>query len=294
MRLMTLVILVLILLPVVSATTFVDAQTGDEIATGILRLEWDNTRSEQVLGEENALPNETNQGLLVLINTNGSETYNYYAHLPPGRVPPGIVLHESGLLLGTAKDLTDNLLVGKEVRLSCPKVQEDSLTDVAGQFRLFLPTGTCTVTVSTHEYAGSAVVSIEKGKMATLELLVDQPLSKEEESFSYFWLTLFVVCLIILLVWYIFSRPVVNQKGVVKEKRTIFLVEKHKAALKEKERLVIDELLLREGEMKLVELRRATRIPRTSLLRCIEGLEQRGLLLKKSRNGKPVIELVKK
>jgi hypothetical protein len=288
---MRLAVLLILVLPLLCAATFIDAKTGEDLTTGILRVEGDGRVTEQLVASA-TLPEETSTGLLLLINTDGSETYNYYAKLPPGKVSQGIVLHASGLLLGTVRDLTDNLLVGKPVKISCPSHTEETVSDASGHFRAVLPLGNCSVAVSANGYAGSATVMIEGGKAVRLSLLVDQPLSQEASSVSLFWVFLFVFVIICLLVLYIWTRP--RELAPATKDRATFLIVQHKDALKEKEKLVADELLLRDGKMSLVELRRATRIPRTSLLRCIEGLEQRGLVLKKSEKKKPTIELVKK
>lgn len=294
MRWLPPLLLFALLLPLTNATTLVDARSGDEIGSGIIRLEWDGQRSEQVLTDSIELPPETVGGLLVLVNTNGSQTFDYYARISPGSVPRGVILHPAGLLTGVVSDARQNLLVNKEARLSCPSVEEEAVTDQSGQFRIFLPVGNCSVAVAANGHAGRSSALIRQGEATRINLLVDQPISQEGGGASFAWI-LFLLLLLIILLWYILTRPPARSPTDSRKERVgAFLAEQHKEALKEKERLLIDELLLREGRAKLAELRRATGIPRTSLLRCLEGLEQRGLLLKKSENKKPVIELVKK
>ena len=285
-------LIVLLLLPQALATTFVDSSTGEEITDGIVRLEYDGIAQEFLLSDM-SLPNETTEGLLVLVG--GGETYAYYARLPPGPIPTAVILRPGGLLMGELQDTTSNLLIGKNILVSCGTAEEQLVSDATGRFRLFLPTGPCTVSASSGEYAGSEDVIITQGKVTTVDLVIDQGVSGKDSNLRWLlWIIPLLVILVVLLKW----KPKKDWKGpkekpVVKQEQH-FLAAEHREALKEKEQLIVDELLLRDGKVWLSELRTATKIPRTSLLRCLEGLEQRGLLIKKEHNGKPVIELVKK
>jgi hypothetical protein len=284
-------LIVLLLLPQAYAATFVDGTSGEEITKGIVRLEYDGTAQEFLLGEA-VLPESTAEGLLVLIRGAG-QTHAYYAKLAPGSVPQAVILHPGGLLMGEVRDSTDNLLVGTQVTISCAAVEERLATDATGRFRIFLPTGNCTVSVSADGKVGSATAVIAQGEVASLDLLVDRGVASDEGPDLAWLLWIIPLFIVLALLYWWKPKPVQKEAAPAKpEKR--FLAADHKDALKEKELLVVDELLARDGSAKLAELRTATKIPRTSLLRCLEGLEQRGLLLKKEHNGKPIIELVKK
>jgi len=303
MRLLVGLSVLLLLLPPALATTFVDGTNGNEITTGVLRLEYDDTTSDQLLATAE-LPIETMQGLLLLVRTGNDTTYDFYARLSPGAVPQAIILHPGGLLMGEVRDGTDNLLVEKELIISCASTEEHITTDATGRFRVFLPLGDCTVSAASAGYAGSTSVTIAQGTVASLTLVVDRPVTDEHEQGFPWSSVLTIIIVLLVLAAFLWKRRGATagksseKTGEEGKARTAdssaFLAERHKAALKEKERLVVDELLLRHGTARLSELRNATRIPRTSLLRCIEGLEQRGLLLKKEEQDKPVIELLKK
>ncbi|MBR9692781.1 hypothetical protein GOV07_02500 [Candidatus Woesearchaeota archaeon] len=283
------VLIVLLLIPQAYAAIFVDSSTGEEVTQGVVRLEYDGMAQEFLLTDA-SLPSETTDGLLVLVG--GGETYTYYARLPAGPVPAAIIMHPGGLLMGELQDSTNNLLVEKNVLVSCGAVEERLMSDATGRFRIFLPAGPCTVSASAGDYAGSEDVIITQGEVTSLDLIIDRGVAGNGSNLTWLlWIIPLLVILVVLLMW----KPKRDWKGPKPKKlEKHFIAEQHREALKEKEELIVDELLLRGGTCRLSELRTATKVPRTSLLRCLEGLEQRGLLVKKEHNGKPVIELVKK
>ncbi len=290
MRLSPLLALLVVALPALTAATFIESRSGQELTQGILRIEYDGQAADQLLATA-ILPAETGEGLLLLARVNSSATYDHYARLPPGPVPQAVILHPAGLLMGEARDATENLLVGKELIVACAAVEERVTTDATGRFRRFLPAGDCTVSAAAEGHAGAESVTVLQGRVSSLTLIVDRPVTGDSgERGLWGWLLLLLALLLLAFFW---KRQAPAGKEV-EAKGPAFVAEQHREALKEKEGVIVDQLLARGGSARVAALKSATRIPRTSLLRCLEGLEQRGLLLKKEENGKPVVELVKK
>ncbi|MBR9702716.1 hypothetical protein GOV10_01650 [Candidatus Woesearchaeota archaeon] len=293
MRLFIVLFLLLLIFPLTSAVSLVTSE-GASITDALVQVrEGENSRDFLVsLGKPLELASETS-GMTILIKAGAGETFDYYAKLPSGTVPETIVVHPTGLVLGEVRDASDNLIVHASVSIDCPTTSVHLESDGAGAFRVFLPAEQCKFSAAKEERAASISLVVEQGLVNNLSL------SLATKQASWLWLFLLILLVATLVLWMSLGRPrrkygSRGKKEFVEPKKKCFVVEEVKLALKEKEVLIVDELLLREGKARVSELRTATKIARTSLLRTLEGLEHRGLLLKKTENGKPVAELVKK
>ncbi len=289
---------VILLAPLAEATVLIDAQTGSEITAGFVRIEG-ATATEYLIepGQPAVLPNQTAHELLVLVRENASETYEYYARIPPGEVPPALILHPAGLLLGELRDATDNLIIHTPLVVDCPSRQVAVETDGTGRFRTFLPAESCVITSAAQGKAGSLDIVIEQGVVLQTTMTINQSVSAPpapEESLHWSFYVFALLMVLAVAAYFTTKRSDLPGDEVPKPAKKRFAIEHHLDALRPKERMIADQLIVQDGKATIASLKSATRIPRTSLLRTLEGLEQRGLLLKIDDNGKKSVELIKK
>jgi|GEM_PF-5138799 len=281
--------LLLLILPslVLASPLLIDAQTGSVIDTAVVTLQANGTMHDYIVLPTqpltlSPLPSDS----LLLVRANSSVTYDYFARLAAGAVPERVPVMPAGLVFGEVRDARDNLIVRVPVMASCPTYTSSVMTDATGQFRAVLPAGDCTLRVTAEGRVGNGSVRIVQGAIIRTEVHVsaDQRLaSRSMPAWPFVVILLVVIALAVLL-----SR---KKQGAPK---SVFVAERAQGVLKEKERLIVDELLLRNGKMTVRELRFNTQLPRTSLMRALAGLETRGILLKKEEHGRLTVELVRK
>lgn len=290
MKLFMVLFVLLLVFPLASAVSLVTSE-GVAITDAFVQVrEGESSRDFLVsLEKPLELASETS-GLIILIKAGAGETFDYYAELPAGSIPTTIIVHPTGLVLGEVRDASDNLIAHAVVSIDCPTTSVQLESDGAGAFRVFLPAERCKFSAAKEERAANALIVVEQGLVNDVRLDLTSPRA------SLAWLLFIVIVVVLVATWFMLRKkePAIQATSEQPVHKTHFVAEDHKEALKEKEVLIINELLLREGKMRVSELRTATKIARTSLLRCLEGLEQRSLLLKKTENGKPFVELIKK
>ncbi len=282
--------LLLLILPslVLASPVLIDAQTGSVIDTAFVTLQANGTMHDYIVlpNQSLTLPPLPSDSLL-LVRADSSVTYDHFARLAAGAMPERVPVIPAGLVIGEVQDARDNLIVHVPVTASCPTYASSVTTDATGQFRAVLPAGDCTLRVAAEGRVGNGSVRVVQGAIARTEVRVsaDQRLAgRSLPAWPFILLVLVVLALAVLL----------RRKKQGAPKSSVFVAERAQGVLKEKERLIVDELLLRNGRMTVRELRFNTQLPRTSLMRVLAGLETRGILLKKEEHGRLTVELVRK
>jgi|GEM_PF-2799228 len=305
-KLLFLVILVLLFSSVnfVSAKEFsiVSSISGEEL-NGFVRI--DSLGDYYVAeGEKLVLPDLSglNTTYDLLLKSQHLDTFDYKSTLTHNS-DSELVARPIGLLRLSVKDELDNLIIGADVSVNCPTEVYLLKTNSVGMLRAFLPTENCSISVFSKNRVSSFNANIQQGLITEKTVVL-----KSIPQNNYLLYSLIILFVIIIAFYLAFRKKedVLNKKEEVidKEEKKIdeleedlkqeeFLAEKMREALKEKELLIIDSLIARSGKASLSEIRSATHIPRTSLLRTIDSLEQRNLLIKKSENKKVWVELAK-
>lgn len=273
-------ILLLILIPQALAITIIDVDSGEEITKALVKL------GE---GQNYLITSETNISLpalegptLFLVRANSQDTYDYYTRLPTGEIPEVVYVRSAGKLQGSVIDDKENLIAHATVRVSCATVEEEMFTDGTGHFDLMVPSESCSVIVTSGDRVGSDRVQVGQGIAQEVQIVLSQQV--KTQGIGNWWIVVVVVVLVIVL--FIIWRPAKQLERSVPAAVS--------AVLKPKEKMVVEQLEVRGGRMKLAKLRQAVGLPRTSLLRTLESLESRGILVKKNEKGQVFIELVKK
>ena len=280
------IFLILCVLPTLCiAQPIFDTVSGEEITTGFVRHESANQVTTHIITPTQPL-NMHNATGTIYLRIFAKETYDYISY---GPWPDQILAHPIGLVHGSVQDIQENYVRDATIRISCPTTSQELKTDLFGGFRAFVPPGTCTIAASNGREIGVAEVPVSKGSVTQLTLLLNK---KAQESTSWHLYSVLVLALLVLVVLFIQTRKKSSSKVVRKKKKEQYIVSAVKSALTVKEHLIVDELLLREGTMTITELRQVTKIPRTSLIRTIQGLERRNILLRVENHGKKSVKLL--
>lgn len=272
------ILLMLICSASVSAATLVDGSTGDEIVMAIATI---GENDLLILPEQELiLPAHVEAEVLLLIRANFSPSYTHYALLPPGNTSQIVIVRPAAVVVGQVKNTRENLLAHAPVRIICPSAVRETQTDEAGAFYAVLPAEECVVSAEHRSVAGSIDVSLEPGTTERVLVTIESDVSTSA-SYNALPLVLLIALLVGAGLVYLLLRP----------KR--YTAERAKPMLKPNEAAIVDALMIRGGTATLSSLRSALHMPRTSLLRTLQNLEQRNVLQKKEEYGKITIHLLK-
>jgi len=273
-------VVAILVLPAVSAIDLIDAQTGEQLQTGYVRIEGETVR-EFFLTPEYRGPETAPNGTL-LLRTTDSGTFDHYAHLTGGeRV---VLVHPAGVLVGDVEDNFASSIVHAPIVIDCLTQHMSTQTDAMGKFRITLPAETCRITVMSDGRSGDAVVDITQGEITDVTVLVGIVNTKNLS-----WMLAIALCIAVVVVVFILrTKTRAVRTGATSTTRTPI-----KAALTQKERQVVDAVSARGGKMTLRELRFVLQLPRTSLLRTLQSLESREVLIRTQEHGRILVELNK-
>jgi len=291
-----LLILTLILIAPASAyqiVKLIDGNTGDDISEGFVMLIAEETQIEYMLSvtEPLILPNSTNHTIHMFIRQPRHSTYAYATKIYAGKISTTIIMKPVGLVQGTLTDDVNNLIKDAEITSQCLTSTEYTTTDSAGYFRIFLPIEACRISATSHGKATQETIQIMQGEVTTLHMnLQSKVITANVPKKGLFYPGLAVVIILIFIFSFaLFYHSKKKQKPVKKK----YAAEKAKHALKEKEKMIIDELIAHNGKIALSQLRHNLQMPRTSLVRTIQGLESRNLVIKKEEHRKVIVKLLK-
>jgi uncharacterized membrane protein len=127
---------------------------------------------------------------------------------------------------------------------------------------------------------GEAIVDITQGEITAVTVLVGIVNAKNLS-----WILLIALIIAGTAVIYILrSKKTTGRMGTAHKQAHI--------ALTQKERTIVDAIAARGGKLTVRELRFVLQLPRTSLLRTLQNLESRGVLVRKEEHGRTLVELL--
>jgi uncharacterized membrane protein len=264
--------------------TLVDGSSGEEISVAVVTVVSGSETTDVLVMPGQEFEFSSRKQIVLLVRSNFSESYTHYAQLPAGSTPKTIIVHPGTLLIGQVRTTQDNLLAHVPVSISCPSYAAQIETDDVGMFRIALPADECLLAAEAKGSIGSTTVALEQGVPASATIIVDYEISGVVVPSRSFPLLLILTILFGLAVagFILWRWPSGD-----------FTAERVKNVLKGKEATIVDALIARGGKATLSHLRSDLRIPRTSLLRTLHGLEQRNVLIKREEHGKVIIALLK-
>lgn len=211
-----------------------------------------------------------------------------------------------GYLQGSVLDTEGNLIPRAKLQFSCfstASIEYPTKTDATGFFIVpNMPVGTCTIIASTSSAAGTKEVTITRGQAAEIEVVLEQKVAGGLR----FLVILLILAIVGFILWFSFSRKSLLHKGVrppVKpaspketETKPTTVSKQTKALLEtlsEKEKNIVSFLLESKHKSSQARIRHATRTPRTTLTRILQGLEKKKMV-QIEKTGKMVsVELTK-
>jgi len=186
---------------------------------------------------------------------------------------------------GVVLDSLDNLVDGAELKADC-LMDERFVTDKFGSFMIEgLPSGNCRIYATFADGVGFEDIVIEE-KTLDLEIKLDKTIVKfsERSNYNVLLFVLGIVILILILLYFKLLRKERKIERKVKEEEKEIKRSEHKRArdiLKTsnaKERKIIEFLLDNNHISSQSKIRHNTGITRTSLARCLKGLEAKNIV----------------
>jgi uncharacterized membrane protein len=206
-----------------------------------------------------------------------------------------VYMYPVGLLRGFVKDSLDNIIPNAELKFECiAKVitQYPKKTDKFGFFKVEnMPTSSCKVIASYEEAIGMTEVEIVNGELSEVTINLDKALLKNTGYNMYQFLALLLGALIVFLVIKYLNKRSMNKhskpinlkskKAVDKPKPSSEIITVSGTILKtlnNKEKTVVEFLLANGNKTSQAKIRHATGIPRTSLSRVLQSLENKKII----------------
>ncbi len=209
--------------------------------------------------------------------------------------------------------------------LDVSKVKYPERTDTFGTFRVEdFPIGDCEIFAQANEFIGSGIVHVEKDKGSKIIIKLDQKIVKSDSRFILFvFIFLFLLCVIAYATYYLLSSFTHQKKSEVEKNRMIQKSEQRDelfsqenkfnqgskqnaeaivltpskidskrlktvfVALSKTEQQVVTYLQDQSGEVVQAAIRHALHLPRTTLGRALQSLEQKKVVITK-KEGKAV------
>ena len=214
---------------------------------------------------------------------------DYYQILKAGIIDTGVnnlYLFPVGSIRGIVKDNLDNVVPYAKLKFDCGKKFDfPDMTDEFGSFFVdYIPVGDCMVYASYGEATGSAALFMVKGNLSDVQILLDKGLIVSKRNGQYdLW---FVVLIVAILAFslYLFKKrakkPIkaIAREEKISEEKVDRTTEKLFETLNPKEKKVVEYLMDNNNSAQQSSIRHATHIPRTSLKRVVDSLENKKII----------------
>ncbi len=228
---------------------------------------------------------------------------NIYIQSNEPELKKKIYLRSVGSVEGVVYDADNNLVSDAEVGFKCTQETDAaSNTDNFGAFRsMYLPIGQCTVSAEFEDVVGTTTVLVEKGKLTTISITLDKSKATPDFNWMYFIIVAVIVALVVgFFILYKSRKP----KGVIIETNSSsepsdadepqievsYDVEGNDAetpetmnprardvmeTLNDKEKKIVEFLVSEGNHSTQATIRSGTGIPKTSLARDFQSLENK-------------------
>ena len=193
----------------------------------------------------------------------------------------GVFLYSVGSLRGIVKDELDNVIPNAEIKIECGSDYGLNLPTKAysfGTFNTEVPIGNCKVFARSEEAVSMQEFEVSKGDVIDLELNLDK-VKKEKSNLLAWSLIILLVVIIVIFRWKPIKKKTKKPETIIKKE--VKLVERSKDVyntLKEKEKEIIDFILESKGSTTQAKIHYGTGIPKASLFRYVQSLEQKNVI----------------
>lgn len=196
-----------------------------------------------------------------------------------------INIANSAQLIGVVIDNYDNLIVGANLDFKCDKNFKDinfpNITNSYGAFELDnIPKGDCRIFATFNNKVGYLDINIKEDKMYQEEIRLNMKKIDSNESNTFLIFITILIIITLLIIIFAYKKKKTRRKSIKKNKEIIVTkgMQDIILTLNEVEKKVIEFLINNEGSATQSKIRKHTHIPKTSLFRWINSLENKNLV----------------
>ena len=203
----------------------------------------------------------------IMINypeTEGNDYYEKFELDVNDNVKKDVYLMRTATIEGFVKDEFDNLIKGAKLKFECRKeILYPVETDNVGFFSAeFVPVGKCKIFATRGNKAGFTQIVVEHGKLyENVEIILNKKIYSTHTKIIIF----IVVVLFLVFVFY-------ERRRIKKSKLKAMI-----SALNEREKKII-QYLIKKGSVSQAKLCKELLIPKTSMIRILRNLEEKGFV----------------
>ncbi|MAE12930.1 hypothetical protein CMO92_00050 [Candidatus Woesearchaeota archaeon] len=219
-----------------------------------------------------------------LITTSGTDFYGSHTLSIQSRndlLQDTVFLLPVGSIRGIVHDKTGNVYPESTINVECSGDYgntEEIVADAYGLFSLhYLAIGSCRISALANDRVGYIDVEVQQGGLENIELILDKGF------IAFNWFNFFGMIAFLILI--VFSLYLAKSHGDEASKPEISTTpqrpsrqEDLKKTLSERELQVVEYLQEQDGISTQGKIRKATRIPKTTLIRIFQRLEQKKII----------------
>ncbi len=199
---------------------------------------------------------------------------------------PIVNSENNGVLVGNVLDNLNNLVGNVEVKIYCGSDIISGETDEYGAFVINnIPPGSCKAYAKYKNAIGYSNFIISPDQINEIDIVLDKTIIDISQKNNNFLVGLLIFLVIIL--FFIFRKinfrnsSIKNKKikkGKHRNKVSISKIDTILKALSQRERQILESLIMHNGETTQAKIRYDTGIPKASLSRHIKNLEQKRII----------------
>lgn len=282
--------------------TLKDINTNEDIDNVVVYLELNGQTTNQYVSDNEILKLRLENGLYSSVikvddlSTTGRDYFKKTEFFIEDSLIQGIFLFPVGSLRGIVKDKLDNIVPNADLKFECSidiGIDFPDATDKFGTFNTDVPVGLCKIFASYKRAIGFKEVEIKQGSLEDVEIKLDKSIVPSK---NYFWLVILVLIVIVASIIYKFREEIgllkkkekrLERKEMKEEEEIRELEAEIKLGkrardiletLKDREKEIIEFLVESKGKSTQAKIYHETGIPKASLFRYVQSLENKKII----------------
>ncbi|MBW3001997.1 hypothetical protein KY338_02425 [Candidatus Woesearchaeota archaeon] len=266
-----------------------ESETGTKIKNQLISINTETGDIIKQINEDGTLELEITKGQTIELTVDNQETQgkDYYRKIKYSGEQE-IILFPVGTIRGIIKDSLDNIVGFADLKFACkplPKINHPSNADKFGTFTTVAPVGKCKVYASYGNAIGFKEIQIEQGELKDIEIQLDKTITTiPTKKYAGIGFILLIAIAALGIILYLKTKKTTKPKQEPKKTNRSEDITK---TLSKKEKEIVQYLELNKGKALQAQIRHNTGIPRTTLARIIQSLEDKNIL-KVRKEGKAV------
>ncbi len=273
-----------------------DITTGEIITNIIAITDASNFKDDQFILRDEALMLSMEPGVYDLTfklddpSTPAKDYYGKKSISVQGQYLGDVYVRPVGSVRGIVKDSLDNRVPNARLKFECSNNVQSELPRTADETGFysadFIGAGSCIITASYEKAVGSTNVQVEKGQiLENIEIMLDNTII-DVPSYTILYMSIIVI-IIITFVLLLKIRKTAPNPEQPKPEHTPKRAQDIMKTLHPKEQEITNFLLNNNNKSIQASIRHNTGIPRTSLARVLESLENKNIV-KIRKEGKAI------